>query len=46
MEDAFEGEVLRLRAEYEERRLATNLFPPAGLPCLELDVQRVGHRPL
>lgn len=42
--DEFAQEVLRLRTEYEQNRLATNLFPPAGRPCLELDVQRVGSK--
>ena len=43
-EEAFSKQVLHLRAEYEQRGLATNLFPPAGRPCLELDVQRVGNK--
>lgn len=36
--DPFSSEVLRLRAEYEHRRVTTNLYPPAGRPFLELDV--------
>lgn len=36
---SFSKEVLRLRAEYEERRLATNLYPPGGKPLLNLGVQ-------
>jgi hypothetical protein len=30
----FSQEVLRLRAEYEQRRLATNLFPPQLAGCV------------
>jgi hypothetical protein len=29
-----------LRAEYEERRVRTNLCPPGGRPPLDLDVHR------
>ncbi|TQV96965.1 serine/threonine protein kinase [Cordyceps javanica] len=39
-DDPFSKNVRRLRAEYEQRRLATNLFPPGGQPVLELDLQR------
>ncbi|GAB1213055.1 hypothetical protein ATERTT37_002204 [Aspergillus terreus] len=39
-DDPFGREVLRLRAEYEHRRLTTNLYPPCGRPILELDFQR------
>lgn len=35
---AFQDEVLRPRAEHEERRLRTNLYPPGGRPNIELDV--------
>ncbi|OAR05684.1 hypothetical protein LLEC1_06410 [Akanthomyces lecanii] len=38
-DDPFSKKVLLLRAEYEQRRLATNLFPPSGRPVLELDLQ-------
>ena len=37
---SFSKEVLRLRAEYEHRRVTTNLYPPGGRPLLELDLQR------
>ncbi|KAI1810730.1 kinase-like domain-containing protein [Poronia punctata] len=40
LEILFSQEVLRLRAEYEQRRVTTNLYPPAGRPHLELDIQR------
>lgn len=40
IEDPFSQSVRRLRAEYEQRRLATNLFPPSGQPVLELHLQR------
>ncbi|GAB0139167.1 hypothetical protein EsDP_00007380 [Epichloe bromicola] len=39
-EVSFSKEVLRLRAEYEHRRVTTNLYPPGGRPLLELDLQR------
>lgn len=39
-DDPFSKEVLRLRAEYEHRRVTTNLYPPGGRPLLELDFQR------
>ncbi|KAI0882130.1 kinase-like domain-containing protein [Annulohypoxylon maeteangense] len=39
-DDPFSKEVLRLRAEYEHRRVTTNLYPPGGRPHLELDLQR------
>nr|AFC75697.1 hypothetical protein [Epichloe amarillans] len=39
-EVSFSKEVLRLRAEYEHRRVATNLCPPGGPPVLEVDLQR------
>ncbi|PTB72751.1 hypothetical protein M440DRAFT_1433532 [Trichoderma longibrachiatum ATCC 18648] len=38
--DSFSNEVLRLRADHERRRVATNLLPPGGRPLLDLDVQR------
>ncbi|OAA60810.1 Protein kinase-like domain protein [Cordyceps fumosorosea ARSEF 2679] len=38
-DDAFSQNVHHLRAEYEQCRLATNLFPPGGKPVLELDLQ-------
>ena len=38
--DPFSIEVLRLRAEYEHRRVTTNLYPPIGRPLLDLDIQR------
>ncbi|KAI0199452.1 kinase-like domain-containing protein [Astrocystis sublimbata] len=37
---SFSKEVLRFRAEYEHRRVTTNLYPPGGRPNLELDLQR------
>jgi serine/threonine protein kinase len=37
---SFSKEVLRFRAEYEHRRVTTNLYPPGGRPLLELDLQR------
>ncbi|KAM3443423.1 hypothetical protein NHJ13734_001951 [Beauveria thailandica] len=39
-DDPFSKNVHRLRADYEQRRLATNLFPPGGQPVLEVDVER------
>ncbi|KAJ5591876.1 uncharacterized protein N7459_002245 [Penicillium hispanicum] len=39
-DDPFSREVLRVRAEYEHRRVTTNLYPPSGRPILELDLQR------
>ena len=39
-DDAFSREVLRFRAEYEHRRITTNLYPPGGRPHLELDLRR------
>lgn len=39
-DDLFRKEVLRFRAEYEHRRITTNLYPPGGRPLLELDLQR------
>ncbi|KAM0669241.1 hypothetical protein MY8738_003957 [Beauveria namnaoensis] len=39
-DDPFSKQVRRLRADYEQRRLATNLFPPSGLPVLELHLER------
>ncbi|KAM3497095.1 hypothetical protein MY10362_009539 [Beauveria mimosiformis] len=38
--DPFSKKVRRLRANYEQRRLATNLFPPSGQPVLELHLER------
>lgn len=39
-DDPFSKQVRRLRADYEQRRLATNLFPPSDLPVLELHLER------
>lgn len=39
-DDPFSKEVLRLRAEYEHRRVNTNLSPPGGRSLLELELQR------
>ncbi|KAI0856185.1 kinase-like domain-containing protein [Xylaria cubensis] len=39
-DDLFSKEVLRLRSEYEHRRVATNLYPPGGRSHLELELQR------
>lgn len=36
----FSKEVLRLRAEYEHRRVTTNLYPPGGRSHLELELHR------
>ncbi|KAI5855032.1 kinase-like protein [Durotheca rogersii] len=38
--DPFSKEVLRLRAEYEHRRVTTNLYPPGGRSLLELELRR------
>jgi hypothetical protein len=40
LDGLFSKEVLRLRAEYEHRRVTTNLCPPGGRPHLELDLHR------
>ncbi|KAK0636447.1 kinase-like domain-containing protein [Bombardia bombarda] len=40
IDDPFSKEVLRFRAEYEHRRVITNLYPPGGRPHLELELQR------
>ncbi len=42
--DGFQNKVLRSRAEYEERRLRTNLYPPGGRPNIDLDVHH-GEKP-
>ncbi|KAL1845245.1 hypothetical protein VTK73DRAFT_819 [Phialemonium thermophilum] len=34
----FSEEVVRLRAEYQRKRQASNLFPPAGRPVLDSDI--------
>src|SRR4051812_28700676 len=39
-DDSFSNEVLRLRTEYEHRRVATNLYPPTGRPFVEVDLHR------
>ncbi|KAK0727167.1 kinase-like domain-containing protein [Lasiosphaeria miniovina] len=40
VDDPFSKEVLRFRAEYEHRRVTTNLYPPGGRPHLEMELQR------
>ncbi|KAL8354428.1 hypothetical protein RB601_004024 [Gaeumannomyces tritici] len=35
---AFSQKVLRLRVEYQRRRQASNLFPPAGQPVLDMQL--------
>lgn len=37
--DVFSEEALRLRAEYEHRRVTTNLYPPCSPALIEIDLK-------
>jgi hypothetical protein len=39
-DDSFGKEVLRLRAEFEHRRVTTNLYPPGGRLSLDMELYR------
>ncbi|KAM3517016.1 hypothetical protein NHJ13051_009369 [Beauveria bassiana] len=43
-DDHFSQEVIRLRANYQDKRQRSNLFPPTGLPILDMELVR-GERP-